>query len=97
MKERNALAGSLIAGLLASICCIGPLVLGAVGLGSRRLPCLALAGAGTALVYALGGRRDGHEKFDRALVLERRWLPRRIRVRAARGPQAHDLSVAFPV
>src|SRR5436309_8191070 len=34
MKERNALAGSLIAGLLASICCIGPLVLGAVGLGS---------------------------------------------------------------
>ena len=34
MKERSALAGSLIAGLLASICCIGPLVLGAVGLGS---------------------------------------------------------------
>ncbi len=34
MRERNALAGSLIAGLLASICCIGPLVLGAVGLGS---------------------------------------------------------------
>jgi len=34
VKERNALAGSLIAGLLSSICCIGPLVLGAVGLGS---------------------------------------------------------------
>ena len=34
MKERSALAGSLIAGLLASICCIGPLVLGAVGLGA---------------------------------------------------------------
>src|SRR5207247_764853 len=34
MKERNALAGSLIAGLLASACCIGPLLLGAVGLGS---------------------------------------------------------------
>ena len=34
MKERTALAGSLIAGLLASACCIGPLLLGAVGLGS---------------------------------------------------------------
>src|SRR5438093_8449793 len=34
MKERSALVGSLIAGLLASACCIGPLVLGAVGLGS---------------------------------------------------------------
>ena len=34
MKERSALAGSLIAGFLASICCIGPLVLGGVGLGS---------------------------------------------------------------
>ncbi len=34
MKERSALAGSLIAGLLASICCIGPLALGTVGLGS---------------------------------------------------------------
>jgi len=34
VKERSALAGSLIAGLLASICCVGPLVLGAVGLGS---------------------------------------------------------------
>jgi copper chaperone CopZ len=34
VKERSALAGSLIAGLLASICCIGPFVLGAVGLGS---------------------------------------------------------------
>ena len=34
MKERSALAGSLVAGLLASICCIGPLLLGAVGLGS---------------------------------------------------------------
>ena len=34
MRERSALAGSLIAGLLASACCIGPLLLGAVGLGS---------------------------------------------------------------
>ncbi len=34
MKERGALVGSLIAGLLASVCCIGPLLLGAVGLGS---------------------------------------------------------------
>ena len=34
MKERSALVGSLLAGLLASACCIGPLVLGAAGLGS---------------------------------------------------------------
>jgi copper chaperone CopZ len=34
VKERDALAGSLIAGLLASACCIGPILLGAVGLGS---------------------------------------------------------------
>jgi len=34
MKERSALAGSLIAAFLASACCIGPLLLGAVGLGS---------------------------------------------------------------
>jgi mercuric ion transport protein len=34
VKERSALVGSLIAGLLASACCIGPLLLGAVGLGS---------------------------------------------------------------
>ena len=34
MKEPSALAGSLVAGLLASACCIGPLVLGALGLGS---------------------------------------------------------------
>src|SRR5438445_8411300 len=34
MKERSALMGSLIAGLLASACCFGPLLLGAVGLGS---------------------------------------------------------------
>src|SRR5437867_1158130 len=37
MKERNALVGSLIAGLLASACCIGPLLLGAVGFGSLGL------------------------------------------------------------
>jgi mercuric ion transport protein len=37
VKERSALAGSLIAGLLASACCIGPLLLGAVGLGSLGL------------------------------------------------------------
>lgn len=34
MKERSALIGSLIAGSLASACCIGPLLLGAVGFGS---------------------------------------------------------------
>ncbi len=34
MKDRSALVGSLIAGLLASACCIGPLVLGALGLGT---------------------------------------------------------------
>lgn len=34
MKDRSVLAGSLVAGLLASACCIGPLILGAVGLGS---------------------------------------------------------------
>jgi mercuric ion transport protein len=37
VKERSALVGSLIAGLLASACCIGPLLLGAVGLGSLGL------------------------------------------------------------
>ncbi len=34
MKDRSILAGSLVAGLLASACCIGPLVLGVLGLGS---------------------------------------------------------------
>ena len=34
MRERGVLAGSLIAGILASACCIGPLLLGAAGLGS---------------------------------------------------------------
>ena len=34
MKDRPILFGSLLAGLLASACCIGPLVLGAIGLGS---------------------------------------------------------------
>ena len=34
MKQQGALAGSLIAGFLASICCLGPLLLGAVGFGS---------------------------------------------------------------
>lgn len=37
VKELTALAGSLVAGLLASACCIGPLVLGALGLGSLGL------------------------------------------------------------
>ena len=37
MKDRSALVGSLVAGLLASACCIGPLLLGAVGLGSLGL------------------------------------------------------------
>ena len=37
MKERSALVASLIAGLLASACCIGPLLLGAFGLGSLGL------------------------------------------------------------
>ena len=34
MKERAVFWGSLFTGLLASACCIGPLLLGAVGLGS---------------------------------------------------------------
>lgn len=34
MKDRPVLFGSLAAGLLASACCIGPLILGAIGLGS---------------------------------------------------------------
>lgn len=34
MKDQRALVGSLLAGLLASACCIGPLLLGALGLGS---------------------------------------------------------------
>ena len=34
MKDRPVLFGSLAAGLLASACCIGPLILGAMGLGS---------------------------------------------------------------
>ncbi len=34
MKDRGVLLGSLAAGLLASACCIGPLILGAAGLGS---------------------------------------------------------------
>ena len=34
MKDRPILFGSIAAGLLASACCIGPLILGAVGLGS---------------------------------------------------------------
>jgi len=34
MKDRSVLVGSVLAGLLASACCIGPLLLGAVGLGS---------------------------------------------------------------
>ncbi len=34
MKDRSVLVGSLVAGLLASACCIGPLVLGVLGLGS---------------------------------------------------------------
>jgi mercuric ion transport protein len=34
MKDRSVLVGSLVAGLLASACCIGPIVLGVLGLGS---------------------------------------------------------------
>ena len=34
MKDRSVIVGSLAAGLLASACCIGPLLLGAAGLGS---------------------------------------------------------------
>ncbi len=34
MKDRSVLVGSLVAGLLASACCIGPLALGVLGLGS---------------------------------------------------------------
>ena len=34
MKDRSVLVGTLVAGLLASACCIGPLVLGVLGLSS---------------------------------------------------------------
>ena len=34
MKDRPIIFGSLAAGLLASACCIGPLILGAIGIGS---------------------------------------------------------------
>lgn len=34
MKDRSLLAGSLVAGMLASACCIGPLVLGVLGVSS---------------------------------------------------------------
>ena len=34
MKDRSVFVGSLVAGLLASACCIGPLVVGLLGLGS---------------------------------------------------------------
>ncbi len=34
MKDRGVLVGSLAAAVLASACCLGPLVLGAIGLGS---------------------------------------------------------------
>ena len=37
MRERSALVGSLVAGFLASLCCLGPLLLGAFGLGSLGL------------------------------------------------------------
>lgn len=37
MKDHSVLFGSLAAGLLASACCIGPLVLAAIGLGSLGL------------------------------------------------------------
>ena len=34
MRDRRALVGSVAAGILASACCIGPLLLGALGIGS---------------------------------------------------------------
>ena len=37
MKDRSVLVGSLLAGLLASACCLGPLVLGVLGLSSLGL------------------------------------------------------------
>lgn len=37
MKDRSVLVGSLVAGVLASACCIGPLVLGVLGLSSLGL------------------------------------------------------------
>lgn len=37
MKDRSLFVGSLVAGLLASACCIGPLVLGVLGLSSLGL------------------------------------------------------------
>jgi mercuric ion transport protein len=37
VKDRSVLVGSLVAGLLASACCIGPLVVGVLGLSSLGL------------------------------------------------------------
>ncbi|MCC6348789.1 MAG: cation transporter [Candidatus Eisenbacteria bacterium] len=37
MKDRSVFVGSLVAGVLASACCIGPLVLGVLGLSSLGL------------------------------------------------------------
>jgi len=37
VKDRSVLVGSLVAGVLASACCIGPLVLGVLGLSSLGL------------------------------------------------------------
>lgn len=68
MKQGSALVGSLLAGLLASICCIGPLVLGAVGLGSLGLAAalaplrpwfLGLSAALIALGFYLAYRPSG--------------------------------------
>ena len=37
MKDRSVLVGSLVAGVLASACCIGPLVLGVLGVSALGL------------------------------------------------------------
>ena len=37
MKDRSVLVGSLLAGVLASACCLGPLVVGVLGLSSLGL------------------------------------------------------------
>src|SRR5215831_12458691 len=68
MKQGSALVGSLLAGLLASICCIGPVVLGAVGLGSLGFAAalaplrpwfLGLSAALIALGFCLAYRPSG--------------------------------------
>lgn len=62
MKDRPILFGSLAAGLLASACCIGPLILGAIGLGS--LGFARPAGAGEHLAGQWRGKLTVNEEGE---------------------------------